>query len=384
MWRRCWTDWTHYACQWQTTATSHERCLCARLLIPLSLINTIPHTERHKLRAEVGLFQFRIIQAVQALRQKLADPTPQQPPSPLWLTRFIVQPLPPREAARNLRDQVGAPLRYPAWNRKRKAAATETVTVDVELWLQAAHAANDGEAVTWFTNIHRSQKQIHGECTSKRRCLNNLAHRWEHYLSLYDKLAVQHAHRAFETYRHAQVTETTLQHVRELHAVYAKTLTAKQDYHLLVTNLLKEHIEMQQHNDTYTALCLERRQWYEQAKHYTMQQYANAKMSLLSHERFARLRTDTALLLTAHSRQARYALLQQERITQLAQDTAKAYQLKETLYWDAFRQARQTIYFARKRTREQWDPTLWEVPLQPLPKRQKAHRDPNEWEIPLT
>ena len=64
VWRMCWTDWTHYACQWQTTATSHERWLCAMLLIPLSLINTIPHTERHKLWAEVGLFQFRIIQAV--------------------------------------------------------------------------------------------------------------------------------------------------------------------------------------------------------------------------------------------------------------------------------------------------------------------------------
>ena len=105
----------------------------------------------------------------------------------------------------------------------------------------------------------------------------------------------------------------------------------------LVTNLLKEHIEMQQHQNTYTALCLERQQWYEQAKHYTMQQYAHAKTSLLLHERFARLCSDTALLLTDHGQQARYALLQQERITQLAQDTAKAYQLKATLYWDASR-----------------------------------------------
>ena len=145
------------------------------------------------------------------------------------------------------------------------------MTVDAKLWLQAAHAANDGEAVTWFTNIHRSQKQIHKECTSKRRRLNNLAHRWEHCLSLYDKLAVQHAHRAVETYQQAQATETALQHVRELHAVYTKTPTAKQDYHLLVTKLLKEHIDTQHHTNTYTALCLESRQWYEQAKHYTIQ-----------------------------------------------------------------------------------------------------------------
>ena len=82
--------------------------------MPLSLIDTILLTQTHKLRAEAGLFQFRIIQAVQALRQKLADPTPHHPPSPLWLTRFIAQPLPPWETAWNLRDQVGAPLRYPA------------------------------------------------------------------------------------------------------------------------------------------------------------------------------------------------------------------------------------------------------------------------------
>ena len=64
LWRRSWTDWAQHACQWQKPATSLELWLCARLLIPLSLINAIPTTERHNLRAEVGLFQFRMIQAV--------------------------------------------------------------------------------------------------------------------------------------------------------------------------------------------------------------------------------------------------------------------------------------------------------------------------------
>ena len=160
--------------------------------------------------------------------------------------------------------------------------------VDAEMWLQAAHAANDGEAVTWFTNIHGSRKQTHEESTSKRRRLDNLAIRWEHYLSFYDKLAVQHAHRVCETYQFAQVMETALQHLQELRAVYAKTLIAKTDYHLLVTNLLKEHIEMQRLKNAYTAMCMERRQWYDHAKHDTMRQYADTKM-------FARLRTDTAL-----------------------------------------------------------------------------------------
>ena len=121
--------YTHYACQWQATATNHKRCLCYRLLIPLSLIDTIPHTERRKLRFEVGLFQFRMILGGKVLRRKLGDPTPQQPPSHLWRTRFIAQPGPPRETAQNLRHPVGALQQYPNRNRKRKAEAAATVTV---------------------------------------------------------------------------------------------------------------------------------------------------------------------------------------------------------------------------------------------------------------
>ena len=256
--------------------------------------------------------------------------------------------------------------------------------VDAELWLQAAHTANDGEAMTSFTNIHRTHKQTHEECTSKRRHLDNLTIRWEHYLSCSDKLASQHAQRASEIYWVAQVTETALQHLRELRTMYTNTVTAKKDCHLLVANLLKEHIETQRLHNAYTAMCLERRQWYNQAKHDSMRQYANMKTSLLSYERFERLRTDRDVVLAHHTQRALYTWLQQEHIMQLAHETAKSYRLKTALYWDASRQARQTIYFIRKRPREQWDPTLCEVPLQPLPKRQKAHWDPNEWEIPLT
>ena len=118
--------------------------------------------------------------------------------------------------------------------------------------------------------------------------------------------------------------------------------------------------------------ALERRRWYDQAKHDTMGRYADIKTSLLSYEKFERLRTDTELLLAHHMQQAQYTWLQQECIMQLMHETANGYQQKAALYWDASRQARQTIYLIRKRPREQCDPTLWEVPLQPLPKRQKS------------
>ena len=385
LWRRSWTDWTQHVCQWQKTATSLELWLCARLLIPLSLIDAIPTTERHKLRAEVGLFQFRMIQAVQTLRRKFADPTPQQPPSPLWLTRFVAQILPPRETAQNLRNQVGAPMRCYARNRKRRAETVTAEPIDPELWLQAAHAANDDEAVSWFASIHGTSESTQEERTPKRRRLDSDTTRWEHYLTTSNKLARQHAQHARNTYCNAHAAEVAQRHLQELHTVYTNTPTAaKTEYHLLATNLLKERTEAQRLYNTFTTKCLERRQWYEQAKHDTVRRYADIKTSLLTYERFERLRTDTDLLLAHHMQQAHYTWRQQERIMNLRQEIKSSYQQKMTLYWDASRQARQTIYLIRKRPREQLDPTLWEVPLQPLPKRQKAHWDPNEWEVPLT
>ena len=41
---------------------------------------------------------------------------------------------------------------------------------------------------------------------------------------------------------------------------------------------------------------------------------------------------------------------------------------------------RQTVM--HKRPTAHWDPTLWELPPQPLPKGLKAHRDPDKWERP--
>ena len=265
LWRTSWTDWTQHACQWQKTATRHELWLCARLLIPLSLIDAIPTTERHKLRAEVGLFQFRMIHAVQTLRRKLVDPTPQQPPSPLRLTRFVAQPLPPQETAQHLRNQVGAPLRCYPRNRKRKAETATTEPIDPELWLEAAHAANDDEAFSWFASIHGTSEPTQEERTPKRRCLDrDTAHR-EHYLTASVKLARQHAQFTRDIHYKAHAVETARQHMQQLYRVYTITLAANTEYHLLVTNLLKEHIEAQQLHHTYATMCLECRQWYEQA-----------------------------------------------------------------------------------------------------------------------
>ena len=278
-------------------------------------------------------------------------------------------------------------MRCDARNRKRRAETSTTEPIDPELWLRDAHAANDDEAVSRFASIHGNGTLTHDERTPKQRRIDGDTWRWEHYLTAPDKLTWQHTQRALDAYYNAHASKVTRRHLQELRTIYTNTLTAEIEYHVLVTNLIKERIVAERlHNihNTYTTMCLERRQWYEQAKQDTMRWYADLKTSLLIYQGFERMRIDTNLLLAHHVQQAHYTPRQQEHIMNLTQELESSCQQKSTLYWDAIRQARQTIYLIPKRPREQWDPTLWEVPLQPLPKRQKAHRDPNEWEILLT
>ena len=177
LWRTSWTDWAQHTYQWQQTANSQELWLCARLLVPLSLITPIPTTERHKLRTEVGLFQFRMIHSVQTLRRKYADPTPHQPPSPLWLTKYVAQAFPPRGTPQNLRNHVGAPMRS-GTERKRRTEVATAEPIDPEQWIRDARGANDDEAVAWFTRI-RATNTAQDEPTQKRHRLSVDAQRWE-------------------------------------------------------------------------------------------------------------------------------------------------------------------------------------------------------------
>ena len=62
------------------------------------------------------------------------------------------------------------------------------------------------------------------------------------------------------------------------------------------------------------------------------------------------------------------------------QDHAK--RTKYAMYNTESSHLRRQLYLHRKRAWDNWYPTLWEVPLLPLPKSQKTHWDPNEWEGP--
>ena len=80
--------------------------------------------------------------------------------------------------------------------------------------------------------------------------------------------------------------------------------------------------------------------------------------------------------LQAHRNHAQYMLQQQREWICLQNMMTHTCQQKETMHLHATKTTRQTLYLIRKWVREEWDPTVREVPLQPLPKRHEAHWDP--------
>ena len=160
-WRHWWNDLAAYAHSWLRTASEHDKWFCARLLIPHSLLDAVPEHERYRPCSVPGFLQFRAIQGVQGLWRKLVAPTPDLPPSPLWITRFTTRHYTPRETPQNLRNVVGAPS---GWSRKRKRSNEhDLLVVGVDTWLQEACQANDTEAVRWFTRtiLHQTTTTAH-------------------------------------------------------------------------------------------------------------------------------------------------------------------------------------------------------------------------------
>ena len=92
----------------------------------------------------------------------------------------------------------------------------------------------------------------HDEPTQKCRRLSVAAQRWEQYKTAADRLAQEHAQRSHDIYHSAHAAEVARQHRCTLHAYYTNTRTAKTDYHMLVTKLIKDQMAAQRLHDTHT------------------------------------------------------------------------------------------------------------------------------------
>ena len=221
----------------------------------------------------------------------------------MWLTKYVAQALPPRETPQHLRNHVGAPRRRGA-KCKRKAEVATADAIDPDQWLQDARNAGDSEAVAWF--VARATNTRQDDHIKKRPRLNIDTQHWEQDKTTTDRLAHEHAQQARDIYHKAHMEAVARQHLHTLHMVYTNTLTAKTDYHRLVTKLVDEQRQAQRVQDTHTHLYQIRRQWYEQAKDDTRIWYADAKLLLMISGRYRRLSAGTDKLLDLHQQQATY------------------------------------------------------------------------------
>ena len=225
--------------------------------------------------------------------------------------------------------------------RKRRTEVATAEPIDPDQWIRDARGANDHEAVAWFARI-RATNTAQDEPTPKRQCLSVHAQRWEQYKTTANTLAQEHAQQTHDIYHRAHAAALALQHLRTLHTHYTNTLTAKTDYHMLVTKLIKDQMPAQRLHDTHTHthLCQIRRQWYEQAKHDTGMWYPDTKMLLLICGRYKRLCAGTEKLLDLHLRQALDMWCQKKHLANMTQCYHDACKHKTTQYWQTSRPAR--------------------------------------------
>ena len=198
---------------------------------------------------------------------------------------------------------------------KRKTEVAKAEPIDPDQWIRDARDADDDEAVAWFAR--RATITAQDEHTKKRQRLSVDTQRWEQYRKTADRLAQEHAQQTHDIYHRAHAAAVARQHLRTLHTHYTNTLTAKTDYHRLVTKLVEEQMAAQQLQDTHAHVCQIRRQWYEQAKCDTGIWYADAKLLLLIGGRYRRLCAGTEKVLDLHQRQALYMWRQQKHLANM-------------------------------------------------------------------
>ena len=171
-------------------------------------------------------------------------------------------------------------------------------------------------------------------------------------------------------YNQATIREQSLHHLRSLKHTFLTAMTAKREYHTLHTNILRDQLHVRRKTWQCHILHTETRQLNDHAKSRTVEIFQNSKTIHSLHSRLSSTyqRTKEAFAKQTRTKQAIYSLaLKWAQWHTLA---AEAINQRRQMFEDETRTIRQLILFHKKRPRDEWDPTLWEVPLRPT-KRHK-------------
>ena len=197
------------------------------------------------------------------------------------------------------------------------------------------------------------------------------------------------------TRKHLQVTThmyysaTTcahaMKHLRDLRYTYDGAIRAKRDYHDVVDARLQDEISITHTHQRWQQYVVHTQETYHTAKQDALTSNIDNATTVGPHTRYRqnlhRLRVYENRWL-GYTQQIYDHALQVRVRTQRLEIQKHAERTKYGMYNMESSHPRQQLYLHRKRPREIWDPTLWEIPLLPLPKRHKTHWEPHEWEVP--
>ena len=250
--------------------------------------------------------------------------------------------------------------------------------------MAAGSTANDTDTVQWFTRIILQQTCTTTPSQKKSRTLNALHAQWTALLAHMEDLTHRHLRTETQTNQSTCLRAHTVKHLRELRAHYNKALGAKQDYFKLLSTQLQNGIRIAQlhrHLRHHVSVAPEA---YTAAKLATRSLYmGSATWVALNDRHRAHVRRSQDMTHTHHHY---IQLLYNHAVEWFSRQQLEqhAYMTMHIIYNAATHLMRQQLYLYWKRPREEWDPSVWEIPLRPLPKRQKKHWDLVKWEIHLS
>ena len=158
--------------------------------------------------------------------------------------------------------------------------------------------------------------------------------------------------------------------------------------------MLKDRIHILKKHQHYHTLYTEIRRIYNDTKLSTVHFYHSPKLIHAMNARYQKHSAQTQEMLTQQT-------LQNNKIYHLTLQwmnretiTTAALNQQQLLYDVETCPIHRRLYFHKKRPREEEQPTVWEVPLQPLPKQPQTHakhhnkrpreeESPTLWEVPL-
>ena len=187
-------------------------------------------------------------------------------------------------------------------------------------------------------------------------------------LNRMEDLTHRHLRGVTQAYQYASICAHAMKHLRDLRSMYDNALSAKHAYHTILPTHIQDQMHITRTHHMWQQHISKTTKAYHATKRRPYTFYFKSGTILELYEQFTRHLHRLQALTNAHCSYTPHILcdvLDWARRQRLETSTL---QTMHQLYTAEQRHIQKQRYLHRKRPREVWDPTLWEIPLLPLPK----------------